>query len=193
MDVPAIKLMLVALLCRRILHQRLTLEHEDANINDKRITKRHRDPNRRRNRLFGLQWRLADENVESGCGMSNRDFKRCFRMDRECFAKLYNIVYQFLSRIHTNASQATNGSGSRVTVKTKLVCKTPTFHDFTLTPQIVNYIVLFCQAVSLRWLAGGSYHDICGLFGLGPGGFFSQKKGHFGLPSTLYMRHWLQK
>jgi hypothetical protein len=132
LDVPAIKLMLVALLCRRMLHRRLILEREDANINDKTITKRHRDPNRRRNRLFRLQW-LADENVESGCGMSNRDFRRCFRMDRECFAKLYNIVYPFLSRIHTNASQATNGSGSRVTVKTKLVRKRPTFHDFILS------------------------------------------------------------
>ncbi len=123
--------MLVALLCRRILHRRLVLERQAANINARRILKRHRNPNRRRNRQFGLQW-LADENVESGCGMSNRDFKRCFRMDRECFAKLYHMVYPFLSRIHTNATQATNGSGSRVTVKTKLVRKTHLIHALTL-------------------------------------------------------------
>ncbi len=55
LDVPAIKLMLVALLCRRILHQRIALEREEAKINDKTVTKRHRDPNRRRNRRFGLK------------------------------------------------------------------------------------------------------------------------------------------
>jgi hypothetical protein len=131
LDVPAIKLMLVALLCRRILQRRLALEREEANIDDKTVRKRHRDPNRRRNRQFGLEW-LADENVESGCGMSNRDFKKCFRMDRDCFSKLHDIVYPFLSLIHTSAMQATRGSGSRVTVKTKLVRQTPTFHLFIL-------------------------------------------------------------
>ncbi len=45
LDVPAIKLMLVALLCRRILHQLIVLEREEAKINEKPVTKRHRDPN----------------------------------------------------------------------------------------------------------------------------------------------------
>ncbi len=35
-------------------------------------------------------------------------------------------------------------------------------------------------------MAGGSYHDICGLFGLGPGGFFSEKRP---LWPTLYAIH----
>jgi hypothetical protein len=51
---------------------------------------------------------------------------------------------------------------------------------------MVNCISLVYQAVSLRWLAGGSYHDICALFGLGPGGFFSEKGP---LWPTLYAIH----
>ncbi len=119
---------------RRILQRRIALEREEAKINDKSVIKHHCDPNRRRNRQFGLEW-LADVNVESGCGMSNRDCKKCFRMDRECFSILHDIVYPFLSRIHTSAMQATRGSGSQVTVKTKLVRKTPTFHFFALFSQ----------------------------------------------------------
>jgi hypothetical protein len=44
LDVPAIKFMLEAILCRRILHRRIALERKEAKIIDKTVTKRHRDP-----------------------------------------------------------------------------------------------------------------------------------------------------
>jgi hypothetical protein len=49
-----------------------------------------------------------------------------------------------------------------------------------------SVLLYFYQAVILRWLAGGSCHDICGLFGLGPGSFFSEKGP---LWPTLYAIH----
>ena len=74
-------------------------------------------------------------------------FKRAFRMDRQAFGKLYKLVYgDMLGEV----GKAVNSSGSAVSPLVKL-------------------------AVTLRWLAGGSHIDICGLFGLGPGSFYSQR------------------
>ena len=74
-------------------------------------------------------------------------FKRAFRMDRAAFGDLYKLVY---GDMMPDVKKGTNSSGSAVTPLIKL-------------------------AVTLRWLAGGSYIDICGLFGLGVGSFFSSR------------------
>ncbi len=95
LDVPAIKLMLVALLCRRILHRRIVLEREEAKINDKTVTKRHRDPNRRRNRQFGLEW-LADENVK--CRILLR-YEQSFATSKDVFAWIANVSQNCTYRI----------------------------------------------------------------------------------------------
>eukprot|EP01031_Cornospumella_fuschlensis_P030234 gene30234-36538_t len=71
-------------------------------------------------------------------------FKRMFRMSRESFEKLENLVGQ---RLQVDQQHAINASGSAISIRTRLAC-------------------------TLRWLAGGSYHDIAGLFGVDPGNFF---------------------
>ncbi len=70
--------------------------------------------------------------------LSQREFQRMFRLSRTAFAKLVELVTPLLSK---NEAQAKKSSGSCISVVTKL-------------------------AVTLRWLAGGSYLDISRLFGV---------------------------
>jgi hypothetical protein len=70
-----------------------------------------------------------------------------FRITRLGFYKLLSRVRLELK--HKNVNQAIRSSGSPISVTTKL-------------------------AATLRWLAGGSYLDICGLFGLDFNNFFHE-------------------
>lgn len=73
------------------------------------------------------------------------EFKRMFRMDRDTFNELLEKITPELPII--NGKMGENSSGSSISNKTKLAC-------------------------TLRWLAGGSYIDICFAFGVAKTTFF---------------------
>ena len=78
--------------------------------------------------------------------MKDSEFKRMFRMSRRAFQNLLDKVSPELS---VDENQATRGSGSPNLPQTAL-------------------------AATIRWLAGGSYLDICALFGLDFHNFFNR-------------------
>ena len=79
--------------------------------------------------------------------LSDTIFKNMFRIDKDTFEELLNQLRPYLQK---NLRYATNSSGSSISVRTRL-------------------------AVTLRWLAGGSYIDICFAWGIGYGTFFSSR------------------
>lgn len=94
--------------------------------------------NRRYNREYGLR-KMRE--------MTDFEFARMFRMNRETFGKLVEIVRPHLQ---VDEAQARRSSGSPISVTTKVAC-------------------------ALRWLAGGSYLDISHLFGVSSENFFSKR------------------
>jgi hypothetical protein len=102
-----------------------------------RIRRRvNRAPNRKRNRGYGLKEMDL---------LSDNDFKRMFRLSRNAFNFLFEILQD--AYIESDEIKAKASSGSTISLRTKL-------------------------AVSLRWLAGGSYLDLCFAFGIAKGSFF---------------------
>jgi hypothetical protein len=79
--------------------------------------------------------------------MSADHFKRMFRMSRFAFGRLVDIVSSKSKA--AVVVKATNSSGSEISIITKVACV-------------------------LRWLAGGSYIDICFAFGIAPGSFYHE-------------------
>ena len=73
-------------------------------------------------------------------------FKRMFRVSRDVFEYLLDKLEPSFS---SNECQAKNSSGEPIALKTRL-------------------------AVSLRWLAGGSYLDLCFAWGLGVSTFYAE-------------------
>jgi hypothetical protein len=119
---------------------------KNAQSNVHRLRKRKKDANSRLNRNYGLEWMNS---------LKDFAFKKAFRMSRAAFQELLQLlcnVYKVRSEVDGigNKKQATNFSGSPVSMRTRL-------------------------AVSLRWLAGGNYWDICGLYGVCPGSFYSER------------------
>ena len=86
--------------------------------------------------------------------MSDRDFARMFRMNRSGFKKLLERIEQDIS---VDEAQAKRSSGSAISKVPRL-------------------------AATLRWMAGGSYLDICATFGLDTCNFFSD---HYVLWDTM--------
>ena len=78
--------------------------------------------------------------------LTELEFRKMFRMRRDSFDKLYRTLEPLLYT--PNAAMARRSSGSIVSKKTKLYC-------------------------TLRWLAGGSYLDICIAYGVSRSSFFS--------------------
>ena len=78
--------------------------------------------------------------------LSEYDFAKLFRMKRSSFNKLLEAISPFLHS--TDEEMARRSSGTNISKKTKLYC-------------------------TLRWLAGGSYLDICLTFGVSKGSLFS--------------------
>ena len=78
--------------------------------------------------------------------LSDQDFRKMFRMKRSSFDKLYSAIQPLLYT--PNNSMACRSSGSCISKLTKLYC-------------------------TLRWLAGGSYLDICVAYGVSQSSFFS--------------------
>jgi len=74
-------------------------------------------------------------------------FKAMFRIDRRTFEELVTKLTPILQK---NLVYATNSSGSSISINTRL-------------------------AVTLRWLAGGSYIDLCFAWGIGHSTFFSDR------------------
>ena len=83
--------------------------------------------------------------------ISARDFKAMFRMGRNGFNHLLARIEPRMNHSDSDLSvaRAISSSGSPISKKTKL-------------------------ASTLRWLAGGSYHDICIEFGLCSHSFFNE-------------------
>ena len=81
--------------------------------------------------------------------MSDYEFQRHFRMTRRGFNELLGLV---AIDITVNEDMASRSSGSSVSATTRI-------------------------AVTLRWLAGGSYLDIARLYGISELNFFNQKHG----------------
>jgi hypothetical protein len=72
-------------------------------------------------------------------------FKRMFRVDRKTFLEVLDNISPFM--VAKNATKARNNSGSPISLMSRL-------------------------AVTLRWLAGASYLDLCFSFGVAPSTFY---------------------
>lgn len=72
-----------------------------------------------------------------------------FRVDRDTFNELEERIAPL---VHRDEVKAVNSSGQAITARTKL-------------------------AVTLRWLAGGSYIDICFAWGISKSSFFNADRG----------------
>ncbi len=80
--------------------------------------------------------------------LDDAQFRRMFRMDRTAFHVLESKLESFIGeRSDTSVRKARNSSGSHIEMRTKL-------------------------AVALRWLAGGSYLDICFAWGISKTSFY---------------------
>ena len=98
---------------------------------------------RRRNRVRNR--RLALGEMDS---IDAKMFKRMFRMSKHAFTNLLGLLEdRYEERDSKSVRQAKNSSGSVVSTKTAL-------------------------AVTLRWLAGASYIDLCFTWGISMGSFF---------------------
>jgi len=99
------------------------------------------------NRHRNRGFMLLEMDFKSDC-----DFKAMFRMSRGGFDKLLGIISTKMNHSDSPISlmRATSSSGSPISKKAKL-------------------------GATLRWLAGGSYHDICTEFGISPNSFFNEE------------------
>lgn len=101
------------------------------------------------------KWRHKPRNIKRNRGyaiheidiMSDDTFKKMFRIDRRTF---YELVDELNQQITRNDQKAINSTGSAIPMSTRL-------------------------AVTLRWLAGGQYLDLCFAWGLGKSTFFSER------------------
>jgi hypothetical protein len=138
-------IMLFTLLCD-VAEKRSKERLHEAHWNVKRLQRRRKEGNSRLNRNYGLEW--MDD-------LKDFAFRKAFRMSRGAFEDLLQLLCT-VCNVHSDADglgdtkQARNSSGTPVSLRTRL-------------------------AVSLRWLAGGNYWDICGLYGVCPGSFYSER------------------
>jgi hypothetical protein len=108
------------------------------------FSKRNRQKNRKTQ---------ANRKRERGWALRQMDempeslFKRMFRLDRVTFDKVLNLLEDHM--VKKNAQKAINSSGSVISIKAKF-------------------------AMTLRWLAGGSYLDICFAFAISSASFFAK-------------------
>jgi hypothetical protein len=75
-------------------------------------------------------------------------FQRMFRVDRPTFDEIHGKIAPFLRS--RNEVKARNSSGSEIPVRTRL-------------------------AITLRWLAGASYLDLCFAWGISSSSFYSRR------------------
>ena len=111
------------------------------------LTRRRKDvakKNRRGNRIRNRSHALHEMD-----SIDDKMFKKMFRMSRHAFTNLLDILEErFEERDARSVRQAQNSSGSVISSKTAL-------------------------AVTLRWLAGASYIDLCFSWGISMGSFYA--------------------
>lgn len=90
--------------------------------------------------------------------ISELQFKRLFRISRQAFKQL--VIKLEDCEEPRDVTAAENSSGSSITMTTRLAC-------------------------ALRWLAGGSYLDICFAFGVAEGSFFHENGVLWGTLTAL--------
>jgi hypothetical protein len=100
-----------------------------------------------RRRRIKTRWRNRGYALNEMEQMSDQDFTAMFRMDREAFDELLELVKNKVMVSDRGNVNAKNTSGSVILPRTRL-------------------------AVTLRWLAGGSVHDICFAFGVARASFY---------------------
>ena len=111
---------------------------ENMNNFEKKLEKRRKPRNYRRNRGFA---------VTEMARLSDPMFQRMFRLDRATFYELAERIDHIIQR---NELKSIQSSGSSIPTDTRL-------------------------AVTLRWLAGGSYLDLCFAWGVAVSTFFSDR------------------
>jgi hypothetical protein len=79
--------------------------------------------------------------------LSDSSFQKMFRMSRTSFLELCERIDPL---IHRDELKASNSSGSQISTSTRI-------------------------AMTLRWLAGGIYIDICFAFGVAASTFYNQR------------------
>jgi hypothetical protein len=121
---------------------------ENVKVGNIKKIKRRRQRKRRKARNMHRQRGFALSMLDNG-QITEADFRRMFRMDRDSF---FEIVARIDGIIQKDAQRATNSSGSPISN----VCR---------------------LAVTLRWLAGASYLDLCWAWGVARGTFYSPDRG----------------
>jgi hypothetical protein len=108
-------------------------------------------PNKRKRKLTPNRHRERGWALRQMDEMPDELFRRMFRLDRATFDSHVILLKNHMRPL--NEQKAINSSGSAISVKTRL-------------------------AVSLRWLAGGSYLDICFAFAISYTSFYA-KNGNY--------------
>jgi len=98
-----------------------------------------------RHRYFGNRHRNRAFALNEVNFLNESEFLKLFRMNRQDFENLLNLISPFMD--DSNEGMATRSSGSTVTIQTKLY-------------------------VTLRWLAGGQYQDLCFAWGISSSLFY---------------------
>jgi hypothetical protein len=107
-----------------------------------------RSAKRIRKRKVKNRWRNRGYAIAEMDFLDEKDFTRMFRMDRDDFGELMLLVKDKIDVLPRGRINAINSSGSFIEPRTKL-------------------------AVALRWLAGGSVHDIAFAFGVSKKSFYT--------------------
>jgi hypothetical protein len=118
---------------------------ERARLDEERLIRESHEKFRARNRHRNRGFALEEVNF-----LSDKDFRKMFRMDRASFEALLGMVSNFLPDV--NQEMAKRSSGGAVSKRTKLY-------------------------VTLRWLAGGIYLDLCFAWGISEGEFYDYNFG----------------
>jgi len=111
-------------------------------------------------RLVGNRHRDRGYALREVTYLSDSMFASMFRLSREGFEELLTLLTPFMYESRVLMAKAS--SGSNISLRTKLY-------------------------VTLRWLAGGSYLDICFAWGISPSAFYSdhEEKGELATKSYL--------
>lgn len=115
----------------------------ERHLNDER---RNRPARKKRKRMKNRWRKMPCHSLEEVENISETTFQAMFRMSRQAFEKLYEKVSPLM--YDTDEEMARRSSGAAILKKTKLY-------------------------VTLRWLAGGSYLDLCFKWGTSKAAFYS--------------------
>lgn len=109
-------------------------------------TRRPTPVSKKRKRLKNRWRKMRGFALDEVNNLSDATFQSMFRMSRSAFEKLHDEIGPLMN--DTDEEMARRSSGTPISKKTKLY-------------------------VTLRWLAGGSYHDLCFGWGISKAAFYS--------------------